>query len=776
MPWGREMERVVYLASHPDEPEVAEKLMPALTAAQFMPHHYRTTKVGDSPLEAATRFLEQGVPVIICATYRSASSKWVKQLANAANSRQNRVFVVQMDEDLDVEHLSLKRVVADYWRDPDAAMRQLCSSLAAILPPISTSRIVDAKSNGEVTHDFLDELTEVTEFDAGAVKKFRRRLRPSANARLPRKLPAWDFLQQSNLMRNGRLTRAGVLLFGREPSVVIPTARVQCAEYFGPGKVERREIVDIAGNVPRQIAEAFRFVTDRTREGDVPTDDDVAARSVHRYPMIAVREVIANALVHRDYDASNICVHVRLYSDRLEVTSPGNWEGRGVTEGQEQGMETLVGESRRRNFRLANVLTWSPIFEGEGSGLPSALEDCDRLGSLPPVVIQRDGLVTVTLFPRNRDVDPRRRRSDLRLRAAQQLARRLRDLRESMWPDVVLTQAGLAQAFSTEGRVSAATVSSWESTSFPKTPAANRLGQYARFFSTRRSLEGGSPHVIAEELLTESEREKFLELQEDLLMFLRKSQTTDQNLFKFEHGPVVVIGGEYPRDSWGRHASEDDPNYSHLRRYADGDALMDLYGYLRASNPSLDVFTRLASESTVDDLACNIVLLGAIGWNRVTRRFQKALEHVPITQMEVSDLAAGEIFRVETAEGVHHFYPEYLQIDERKELISDVGYLARLRNPFKVDRTLTIFAGIHARGVLGAVRCLTDSRVREENEEYLADRFPDGDFALLVRVPIVSGQVISPMLQDPSIRLYEWSVAEWSPEPTVESQIPQSGA
>jgi LacI family transcriptional regulator len=156
--------------------------------------------------------------------------------------------------------------------------------------------------------------------------------------------------------------------------------------------------------VPKQIARAFRFVADRVREGEIPTGEDVNAVPVHQYPMIAVREVIANALVHRDYGASDMCVHVRLYSDRLEVTSPGDWEGRNLADGEEHDIETLVGESRRRNFRLASVLTWSPVFEGEGSGLPSAVEDCNRLGSPHPVMIQRDGFVTVVIRPQRATV------------------------------------------------------------------------------------------------------------------------------------------------------------------------------------------------------------------------------------------------------------------------------------------------------------------------------------------------------------------------------------
>lgn len=393
------MERIVYVASHPDEPEVLDRLLPALIDAGFTPHHYHTTKVGGAPLEDAMRFLQLGVPMVVCATYRSIATRWIGLLATAANSLpQSRVFVVQMNEDLDMDRLSLTRVVADYWRDPGGALHSLCEALADTYPPDAPpSEIAPRRAP---LSDYLDDVTTVTQFDASTVEAFRIQLRPSAGARLATGLSAWEFLEQSSLMRDGRLTRAGVLLFGREPSTTIPTATVQCTQYFGEDRTARREIVAIAGNVPSQIAAAHRFVAERVREGDAPTAGEVNAQPVHRYPMIAVREVIANALVHRDYQATDMCVHVRLFTDRLEVTSPGGWQGRIVEESREYDIRTLVGESRRRNFRLASVLTWSPLFEGEGSGLPSAVEECDRLGAPHPVMIPSDDFVTLVLRPR----------------------------------------------------------------------------------------------------------------------------------------------------------------------------------------------------------------------------------------------------------------------------------------------------------------------------------------------------------------------------------------
>ena len=56
--------------------------------------------------------------------------------------------------------------------------------------------------------------------------------------------------------------------------------------------------------------------------------------------------------------------------------------------------------------------------------------------------------------------------------------------------------------------------------------------------------------------------------------------------------------------------------------------------------------------------------------------------------------------------------------------MEDVGLLVRLPNPLNSTRTITMCNGIHSRGVLGAVRTLTDARLRESNEQYIAQNFP----------------------------------------------------
>ena len=346
------------------------------------------------------------------------------------------------------------------------------------------------------------------------------------------------------------------------------------------------------------------------------------------------------------------------------------------------------------------------------------------------------------------------------------LAQRLRDLREHAWPDVTLTQARLARALSAEINIAPATLSSWESRSDPKTPSTARLNAYARFFATRRSLEGG-PHLLRLDDLNDDERERFHELEEELFALrpgaheVEPEEEPRRVLLAFgDREPVVIICPEAPPALRGPLANADDPNFTRLHRYADIDALIELFGHIRALNPTMPVFHRLPSDvQQQTDLQNHLVLLGGIGWNSTVRRILFELKKLPIEQIEDERLPTGEVFRVKKDEDREEqvYFPETEEYDGKIEVIEDLALIARMPNPFNSSRTLTICNGVHSRGVLGAVLTLTDETVRPGNEKYMA-KWPYTDpFALLVRVPVVSGQVLAPDLQNPDMRVFEWS-------------------
>jgi hypothetical protein len=345
--------------------------------------------------------------------------------------------------------------------------------------------------------------------------------------------------------------------------------------------------------------------------------------------------------------------------------------------------------------------------------------------------------------------------------AVVELALRLRQLREERWPDVRLTQSALAKALGGEDPLAPATVSSWESSAWPKMPPRSRITAYARFFSTRRSIEA-EPRLLSFQDLTEDEKEECAKLESELLGLraaARKPPLAEEVAVRswqfLDTGPVTIVCAELPANLTGSFADPADPNYTELQSYADLDALVELHGHIRAENPAMTVTFKASSQVIPDDLTGHVILLGGIAWNRVTERLS-AMVSLPVRQVIDAEVESGEIFTVEDAGRVKRFLPKWR--DKNNELAEDVGLLARTPNPLNSNRTLTICNGIHSRGVLGAVRSLTDARIRDSNERYIMEKLADShSFSVLMRVPVISGKVMSPDFNTPGSIFYQWS-------------------
>ena len=258
-----------------------------------------------------------------------------------------------------------------------------------------------SQPNRQTGFGYLENLAHGTLFDGQKVSQFRHEMRDDIVNLMPQQLTAAEFLQRANLLQQGSLTYAGLLLFGDNPTAVLPSAMVQCFEFSGNAKTDPFAIIDIYGTVPEMIVQAREFVADRARLGTTPTAEGAYAEMTYKYPMIAVREIIANAIVHRDYEDHESCVQILFFKDRLEVISPGVWGGSPTTSEGETALGELERSSRRRNFRLARTLTWLRLVEGVGSGIPRAIADCRAMSSPEPVVTFSNNVVTVTIFPRS---------------------------------------------------------------------------------------------------------------------------------------------------------------------------------------------------------------------------------------------------------------------------------------------------------------------------------------------------------------------------------------
>lgn len=343
-----------------------------------------------------------------------------------------------------------------------------------------------------------------------------------------------------------------------------------------------------------------------------------------------------------------------------------------------------------------------------------------------------------------------------------ELARRLRELRTSRWPGTRFTQRTLGIAL----EVSPALVSSWENTSDPVPPPPNRLLQYATLFATRRSVHGDRLRLLPESDLTPEELATRDRLHGQLLLL--RGTSTDavpgqrggpRGTWHFPDGaPVRLVCGRVPPESAGGYADPSSPNHTRLHAMADPDALIELFGHIRMTNPDSDVRFMFGDEMTEDDQTAHVVLLGGLRLNPAARYFARAGQ-IPVRQVEESRYSNGEVFQLER-DG-RQFLPTFLSDDPTLGLIEDVGLFARMPNPNFAERTLTLCNGMYSRGVVGAVRTLTDAQLRDRNEAYLAERFAGLDeYGLVLRVRVALGRAVTPDLASDHYRLHVWPSGE----------------
>jgi ATP-dependent DNA helicase RecG len=207
----------------------------------------------------------------------------------------------------------------------------------------------------------------------------------------------------------GRPTVSGILLFGRNPHIFLPQSGVVFVKFAGvePRSEDgvagygRRD--EITGPVARVIERAWNIVWEEMRVGAVV--NGLEREEVMEYPPFAVREALVNAVAHRDYRLSGRRIEVRMYSDRLEVISPGSLPGY-------MTIDNLVEEHYSRNPRVVRGLFQWGYIEELGLGIDRMIEEMVQAGHPPPLFKAMPYSFTVTLInSRERAAAPKWTRS-----------------------------------------------------------------------------------------------------------------------------------------------------------------------------------------------------------------------------------------------------------------------------------------------------------------------------------------------------------------------------
>jgi len=186
-------------------------------------------------------------------------------------------------------------------------------------------------------------------------------------------------------------TLAGVLMFGKNPRYFLPGAYVQYLRLPGASLTDAPEDeAEISGDLPSVLRELDTRIRVNIQTTVVPVSA-LREQTVSTYPKDAVRELLLNAILHRDY-LSNTPVKFYWYSDRLEVHNPGGLFG-------EVTLDRLTRRTSYRNPVVAEVLKTLGYVNRYGRGIQRA-QDALAANGNSPAIFDADERSFVAVIPR----------------------------------------------------------------------------------------------------------------------------------------------------------------------------------------------------------------------------------------------------------------------------------------------------------------------------------------------------------------------------------------
>lgn len=219
------------------------------------------------------------------------------------------------------------------------------------------------------------------------------------------------------------ITKAGMLLFGKNPSVFMPSARVRVLRFEGD-EFQVGEQMNIVKDktfdscLYKSIDNAADFIRSQLREFTHLTSNG-KFETVPEYPEFAWYEGLVNAVTHRDYSNSGEHITIKLFNNRLEIYSPGGLGGF-IT------LETMKTKRYSRNPQIARVLTEMGIVRELNEGVKRIYSEMENFFLNDPLYSEPDNH-SLLLVLENNIVQRSNRKAEIALK---------NDSIRTIWPNL----------------------------------------------------------------------------------------------------------------------------------------------------------------------------------------------------------------------------------------------------------------------------------------------------------------------------------------------------
>ncbi|HAM38059.1 MAG: hypothetical protein A2474_04860 [Elusimicrobia bacterium RIFOXYC2_FULL_34_12] len=274
------------------------------------------------------------------------------------------------------------------------------NSISELTNLVYESLIVFLKEKGEVGRAVFDQRicdsATFSDIDDEKVKWFLKTARAKRNFPLALDSSTQDVFTHLKLLKDGKLTNAAVLLFGKEPRKFFDQAKIKCI-HLPSTEVEKpfTSYQIYEGNLFEQVDKAVSFVFDILKFPVIQQEHTVQVSRPREIPVFVVQEAIVNAVAHRDYNTTS-SVQVMVFLDRVEIWNSGTLPAHLKIEDLKK-----PHASHPTNTLLATVMFFADYIQQAGSGTLEMLKQCKAKGLPEPDFVSVRNLEFKTILARD---------------------------------------------------------------------------------------------------------------------------------------------------------------------------------------------------------------------------------------------------------------------------------------------------------------------------------------------------------------------------------------
>lgn len=262
----------------------------------------------------------------------------------------------------------------------------------------------DKKERNFETEVLID--SSIEDIDSEIVDIYKKKIGTDLSSE--KVLKARGFLRE--VQGSLHLTKAGILLFGKNPSIYLPSARVRILKFEGTN-FQVGESMNIVKDktfdscLYRILEQSKDFINSQLRDFTHLNPDGVF-ESIPEYPEFAWYEGLVNAVTHRDYSNSGEHITVKLFDDRIETSSPGKLGGF-VT------LETMKTKRYSRNPQIARVLNEMGIVRELNEGVKRIYSEMQKFYLKDPIYSEPDRNSVLLILENNIIMRSRRKEESM---------------------------------------------------------------------------------------------------------------------------------------------------------------------------------------------------------------------------------------------------------------------------------------------------------------------------------------------------------------------------